>query len=177
MEENMKTKLLFSGAVLGLLLAAGCGTDEPIYFASETRMPAEAPEPALASLGLSKADEDKIDLVVLSYLMDRHFWDDGNYTALFLQADDNVVEAMIKKYPNHIPPIKESYHIDLRSNQSPLDKDTGKPVMILGVDVSDPNADGTVDVIGRWYAGGAVQGFYKFRLQKTGDDWPIVTVK
>jgi hypothetical protein len=116
-------------------------------------------------------------LVILSYLLDRHFWEDGNYTALFLQADDAVAAAMMKKYPNHNPPIKESYHIDLRSNQSPLDKDTGKPVMILGVDVSDPNADGTVDVIGRWFAGGAVQGFYTFKLQKTGDDWPIVSVK
>jgi predicted small lipoprotein YifL len=173
----MNTKSIFIGAAGCALLLAGCGTDEPIYFASAAKMPAQMAEASATAKGLTKEDEHKIDMAVFSYLLDRHFWEDGNYTALFLQADDEVVEAMIKKYPKHNPPIKQSYHIDLRSNQSPLDKDTGKPVMILGADVSDPNADGTVDVIGRWYAGGAVQGFYTFSLRKTGDDWPIVSVK
>ena len=161
---------------MGVLLA-GCGTDEPIYFSSEAKLPAQMAEASAIAKGLTKADEEKIDVVVLGYLLDRHFWEGGNYTALFLQADDKVVALMIAKYPNHNPPIKESFHIDLRSNQSPLDKDTGKPVMILGADVSDPNSDGTVDVIGRWYAGGAVQGFYTFSLKRTGDDWTIVSVK
>ena len=172
----MNAKLIF-GALACALLSAGCGTDEPIYFASEAKMPAQMAEASAVAKGLTKTDEEKIDLVVLGYLLDRHFWEGGNYTALFLQADDKVVTAMMAKYPNHNPPIKESFHIDLRSNQSPLDKDTGKPVMILGADVSDPNADGTVDVIGRWYAGGAVQGFYTFNLKKVGDDWRIVSVK
>jgi hypothetical protein len=173
----MNVKIFFTGAVLCGLLA-GCGTDkEQIYFASEAKLPVSVAEPAAAAGGLTKGDEHKIDLVVFSYLLERHFWEDGNYTALFVQADDAVVEALMKKYPNHNPPIKQSFHIDLRSNQSPLDKDTGKPVMILGADVSDPNADGSVDVIGRWYAGGAVQGFYTFSLKKTGDDWPILNVK
>ena len=161
-----------------IVLAAGCSSNkEPIVFYSEAKIPAAMTEAAAVAKGLSKADEEKIDLVVFSYLLDRHAWESGNYTALFLQADDTVVDGMIRKYPNHIPPIKQSNHIDLRSKQSPLDKDTGQPVMILGVDVSDPNADGTVDVVGRWYAGGAVQGSYTFNLKKTGDDWPIVTVK
>jgi hypothetical protein len=173
----MKTTLFLSSAAVGILLAAGCASnDEPIVFLSEAKVPASV-APSSTLPGLSKADEEKIDLVVLSYLMDRHFWEDGNYTALFLQADDTVMEAMMRKYPNHTPPIKESYHIDLRSNQSPLDKDTGQPVMILGVDANDPGADGTVDVIGRWYAGGAVQGFYTFNLKKNGDDWTIASVK
>ena len=157
---------------MGVLLA-GCSTDEPIYFASEAKLPAAM----VVASAVAKDDEHKIDMVVFSYLLDRHFWEDGNYTALFLQADETVVAAMTKKYPNHNPPIKESFHIDLRSNQSPLDKDTGKPVMILGVDVSDPNADGSLDVIGRWYAGGAVQGFHTFHLKRTGDDWTIASVK
>ena len=157
---------------------AGCGsTSEKIYFTSEAKMPAAMAEASTVAKGLTKDDERAIDLVIFSYLLDRHFWEDGNYTALFLQADDAVVAAMTKKYPKHNPPIKESYHIDLRSNQSPLDRDTGRPVMILGADVSEPNADGTVDVIGRWYAGGAVQGFYTFNLKKVGDDWTIASVK
>jgi hypothetical protein len=76
------------------------------------------------------------------------------------------VAAMIKKFPNHVPPIKPSYHIACAPNQSPLDKDTGKPAMILSAEVSDPNADGTVDAIGRWYAGGAVRAFTRFNLKK-----------
>jgi hypothetical protein len=176
----MNAKFNF-GVVLCVVLTAGCGTDkEPIYFASAAKVPAsaEASAPTMAlAKGLTKEDEHKIDTVIFSYLLDRHFWEDGDYTALFLQADDEVVAAMMKKYPNHNPPIKESFHIDLRSNQSPLDKDTGKPVMILGADVGDPNADGSVDVIGRWYAGGAVQGFYTFNMKQTGDDWTIASVK
>ncbi len=161
-----------------VLLGAGCGTDnEKIYFASEVKLPAAVGVMSPVAPTLSKVDEENIDLVVLSNLMERHFWEGGEYTALFLQADDTVVDAMIRKFPNHIPPIKQSYHIDLRANQSPLDKDTGKPVMILGADVSDPDADGTVNVIGRWYAGGAVQGFYTYKLKKTGADWTIDSVK
>ena len=174
----MKLEICFSAVGLGILLTAGCASDkEPIVFYSEAKIPAAMTEAATVAKGLSKADEEKVDTVVFCYLLDRHVWESGNYTALFLQADDTVVDGMIKKYPNHIPPIKQSNHIDLRSNQSPLDKDTGQPVMILGADLSDPNADGTVDVVGRWYAGGAVQGSYTFNLKKTGDDWPIVTVK
>lgn len=171
-------KKQFFGAGLLVLLATGCASnDEPIVFSSEAKMPAAATAPASTSKFLSRDDEHAIDLVVFGYLLDRHFWEDGNYTALFVQADDVVVETLMKKYPNHVPLIKQSYHIDLRLSQSPLDKDTGKPVMILGADVSDPNADGTVDVIGRWYAGGAVQGFYTFSLKKTGEDWTIASVK
>ena len=172
----MNIKNIF-GVLACALFAAGCGTDEPIYFASAVKMPAQMAEASAVARGLTKDEERKIDLVVFSYLLERHFWEDGNYTALFVQADDMVVEALIKKYPTHNPPVKQSYHIDLRSNQSPLDKDTGKPVMILGADVSDPNADGTVDVIGRWYAGTAVQGFYTFTLKKNGDAWIITEVR
>ena len=158
-------------------LLAGCASTENIPLLSEAKTPAlDAAAPAKAKT-LAKEDEDKIDMVIFGYLLDRHFWDDANYTALFLQASDGVVDAMMAKYSKHQPPIKPSYHIDLRDNQSPLDRDTGKPVMILGVDANDPNADDSVDAIGRWYAGGAVQGFYTFTMRKTGDDWIILEVR
>ncbi len=172
----MKLKILF--AALPLLLAAGCTTKyETIYFASEAKMPTPPPDSAVHLGGLSKADEKKIQMVIFGNLLERHFWEGGGYSALFIQADDDVVAALMNKYPTHVPPIKQSYHIDLRSNQSPMDKDTGWPVMILGADVGEPNADGLVDVIGRWYAGGAVQGFYTFSMKKTGDEWTIASVK
>ena len=172
----MKVKLVLSSAGLALLLV-GCGTsDEKIYFASEVKPPASVAVTSPAS-GLSKADEHRIDLVVFGYLLERHPWPAENYSALFLQADDEVVDTMIRKFPDHQPAIKQSYHIDLRANQSPLDKETGKPVMILGVDVSEPSADGTVDVVGRWYAGGGVQGFFTFKLKPAGTEWAIASVR
>lgn len=172
----MNAKILFP-AVLIALLAAGCASNETITFTSDAKMPDFTPATAAAAKTLAKGDEDKIDLAIFGYLLDRHFWEDGDYTALFLQASDAVVDAMQKKYATHNPPIKASYHIDLRDNLSPRDKDTGKRVMILGVDANDPNADDTVDAIGRWYAGGAVQGFYTFTLKKVGDDWSITEVR
>jgi hypothetical protein len=171
----MNAKIIFPALLAALI--AGCASNETISFTSDAKAPDFTPANAAAVKSLAKADEDKIDLVIFGYLLDRHFWEDGDYTALFLQASDEVVDAMQKKYATHNPPIKASYHIDLRDNLSPRDQDTGKPVMILGVDANDPNADDTVDAIGRWYAGGAVQGFYTFTLKKVGDDWVITEVR
>jgi len=174
----MKTNIQFLAAVVPFLMAAGCATDhEPVYFASAAKLPATPPDAYAPAKGLPKADERRIQMVVFGYLLDRHFWDDANHTAIFVQADDEVVGDLMKKYASHVPPIKESYHIDLRSNQSPRDRDTGKPVMILGAEVGEPNPDGSVDVIGRWYAGGAVQGFYTFSIKMTGGDWAVASVK
>jgi hypothetical protein len=175
----MKANQTFLPALLSLWLAAGCTTHyENVEFLSATKMPSPPPDTALPpSKSLPKADERKIQLVVYSYLLERHFWEGGDYSALFVQADEEVVTALMKKYPQHVPPIKQSYHIDLRQNQSPRDKDTGQPVMILGADVGDPNADGSVDVVGRWYAGVAVQGNYSFVLKPAGDDWTIASVR
>ena len=174
----MSRILFISGAMLALLLAVGCdGTSEKIYFASEVRVPPAMVSADALAKGLDAADEAKIQVVVLSYLMERQSAAVSNYSALFLQADDAVVAAMIKKFPSHIPPIKLSSHIDLRVSQSPLDKDTDKPAMILGADASEPGADGLVTVVGRWYAGGAEQGTNTFTMKKTGDDWLIDSVK
>jgi hypothetical protein len=58
-----------------------------------------------------------------------------------------------------------------------MDKDTGKPAMILSVEVAEPAADDSVAAIGKWFAGGSVSGFYTIVLKKTGDDWAIQTVR
>jgi hypothetical protein len=41
------------------------------------------------------------------------------------------------------------------------------------VDLDDPNDDGSVTAIGKWYAGGAVTGFYSYQLKKNGNEWVI----
>jgi hypothetical protein len=92
-----------------------------------------------------------------------------------VQANEVVEKALIKKFPHHLPSIKPSYHASLRNNQTPLDRDTNKPAMVLSVDINEPNEDGSVAAIGRWYAGGAVVGFYTFKLMKVGENWEVKT--
>jgi hypothetical protein len=174
----MKLKIVF--AALCVCLLAGCFADKArIVFTSEpsahrdTNAAAVPPKP----VALPKADELKVREAVFDYLLSRHFWDDGYYSAIFLQGDDDEVGALIKKFSNHVPPIKPSYLADLPPNRSPVDKDTGKTAMILSVDVGEPDADGAVDALGKWYAGGAVTGFYSFVLKKSGGGWTIESVK
>ncbi len=170
-------------ALLAILLS-GCGTDKnPIQFSPDhmatLNSRAEAPVPATKEpekQKLGKKDLFKVEVAVYSYLLQRHFWDDGGYSAVFLQGDDDEVDTLIKAFPNHVPPVKRSYSADLQPNRTPVDKETGKPAMILSVDTLDPEGD-TVQAIGRWYAGGAVSGFYTFTLKKDGADWVVESAK
>ena len=89
---------------------------------SWTSVPQQKPPPK----ELSHADELKIREVVFGYLLSRHFWDDGDYSAVFLQGDDHEVDALIQKFSGHVPPIKPGYDADLPQNRSPVDKSIGQ---------------------------------------------------
>lgn len=175
--QKLKTQL-----ALGLLvLSAGCAShQENIVFSDEADIRAanivNTSTPPVQPR-LEKADDLKIEQIIFGYLLERHFWDTDDYSAVFLQADDAQVTAMIKRYPNHVPPIKQSFHAEIQSHKTPVDKDTNKPAMILSADVNEPNADGSVDAIGRWYAGDVVTGFRAFHLQKADGDWKIINVQ
>jgi hypothetical protein len=174
-----------TGKLIGsLLLAAalasltsGCRTEkEDIQFTDDASMPmleTNAVATTTKPASLTKAEEVQIELAVFGNLLTRHFWEDGDYTAIFLRADDDEVAALQKKFPGRKPPIKESYRADLQPNMSPRDKDTGKSAMILSVDIDDPDPDGTVTAIGKWFAGGAVTGFYSYQFKKNADDWVL----
>jgi hypothetical protein len=181
LEKIMKIKLQFVPGLLVVVAVAGCASDkEKIVFSDDAAVRTAAateavglPEPKK----LAKADEVKIEQVIFSYLLERHFWDLAEYSAVFVQADDAQVEWLMQKFPGHLPPVKMSYHANLRANQTPLDKDTGKPAMILSADVNEPDADGSVAALGRWYAGATVAGFYTFSLKPDGEDWKITSVQ
>lgn len=169
----------FQFIILPAFLLAGCGTDkEALQFRDERPQPPDRSADSLvpSSKKLNKQDLFKIELAVYGYLLQRHFWDDNEYAAIFLQGEDDEVDALIKQFPNHVPPIKTSDRVELPPNRTPIDKDTGRPAMILSVDALDP-VDDTIKAIGKWYAGGAVSGFYTFSLQKTGETWVIESSK
>lgn len=173
-------KLKIELALVLAALATGCAANhEKIVFSDEPEIRAAAATPASAPAKpqLGRPDELKIEQAIYGYLLERRFWDLADYSAVFLQADDPQVAALMKKYSDHVPPIKQSSRAELRANQAPLDKDTGKPALILSVDVNEPNADGSVDAVGRWYGGDAVTGFRSFHLVKLYDDWRITDVK
>lgn len=159
-----------------VILSAGCAEQKPIVFLSEPKIPM-TPVGNMTAPGVSKEDEQKIDLVVFTYMLGQHPWNDGDYAAIFLQADDSVVDAMINQFPHRNPPIKRGDRLDLHSAQMPVDRDTGLPVLILGADVQEPEADGSVMVSGHWYAGTDVKGSFNFILKKAGEDWKIASVK
>ena len=166
------------GISLLALLVAGCSTDKtPIVFLSEAKIPPGLNGSSDAAKGLSKEDEQKIELLAFTYMLEHHPWNDSDYAAICMQADDSVVDAMINKFPHRNPPIKHGDRLDLRSAKTPLDRDTGLPVLILGVDVQEPGADGTVAAAGRWYAGTDVKGVFNFTMKKTGEGWMIAGVK
>ena len=124
---------------------------------------------------IEETDQFKIDRAVYSYMLQRHFWAEGEYSAIFLQGEDAEVSAVSRQFPGIVPPIKPSYRADLHANRTPLDKDSGRPAMIFSVDVLE-TTNALTEAIGRWYAGPAVSGFYTFELKKTGDDWLVQSV-
>lgn len=175
----MKLRIpLLLGTLAGL---TGCASHpNPIAFSDEpevqmARGSNAAPAPAAAHL--AKADQLKIEQLVFGALLERHFWDRDDYSAVFLQAEDAEVQALMQAYPNHVPPIKPSSHAQVQPHRAPLDKDSNRPAMILSADVNEPNADHSVDAIGRWYAGDAVAGFRTFHLSPAGDTWQIAETK
>ncbi len=169
----------------GLLLAvitSGCYTNtETIVFKDEqsaqTQETTTAIKAAPKPKKLSKPDEQQVERLVFGYLLGRHFFDNGDYTGVFLQTGDDQVAAMQAQFPAHVPPIKPSYRVDMPANRTPVDKDTGKAAMVFTVETAEPNADDSVDALGRWYAGGAVTGFYTFHLTKANGDWRIEAVR
>jgi hypothetical protein len=165
-------------AALGICLLAGCVADKAVIpFSDEPSravvMPAAAAVPQPKEL--SPADQRKISVVVYGWLLQRHFWDDGGYTAIFISGDAAGVKNLRKLFPNHLPPLKPAADATLRPGRTPLD--AGKPAMVLSVNVGEPNADDSVDAIGKWFAGDAVTGFYTFVLRPAGGAWTIESVK
>ena len=118
----------------------------------------------------------KVELAIYSYLLQPQFWTGGEYSAVFVQGPDEEFDAVSRQFPNHVPPIKPRGRAELLPNQTLVDRDTGRPAMILSVVARDATGD-TVQADGRWFAGAVVSGFRTFTLQQTNGDWRIERVK
>jgi len=162
----MKKNFMKIALVLVALLVcglAGCRTNRKAEDFSESRR-------------LESRDDFKIEMAVYRYLLEKRAWNNGEYTAIFLEGSDDWVAALIRKFPNHVPPIKPSNRAQLRPNQAPIDKETGKPALILSAKAMDPTND-VSEAIGTWYAGEAVSGLCAFVLVKVGGEWTIQSAK
>ena len=160
--SNRKQKLY---AACALLLFAGCATQTSVD--------------RLASGGSRRfeaTDQFKMEGLVYGYLLERDFWKEGEYSAIFLKGSDEEVAAFMRQFPNHVPRLKPSDRVRLREASSPVDKETGKPAMLLAAIISEPEGD-RVEAIGTYYAGPAVSGKYVFTLKKADGEWMIESVK
>jgi hypothetical protein len=160
-KKFMKIVLIFM--VLLVCGLAGCRTGKQA-------------EKSGASRKLEASDDFKIEVAVYGYLLEKHPWGSGEDTAVFLEGSDAWVAALIRKFPNHVPPIKPSNRMQLHPNQTPTDKGTGKPAMILSAKAMDPT-NGVSEAVGTWYGGEAVSGLYAFVLVKVDGEWTIQSAK
>jgi hypothetical protein len=153
-------------AALLFCLLTGCSTGKP------AGKPRESGKPDVTDV----SDDFKIEAAVYGYLLERNLGNSGEYTAIFLTGSDDRVAALIKIFPHHVPPLKPGDRAQLRPNQAPIDKDTGKPGMILSAKAVDPT-NGVSEAVGTWYGGEAVSGLYAFVLVEMDGKWTIQSVK
>jgi len=120
-------------------------------------------------------EEFKIEKVVYAYLLERDIWRERDYSAVFLKGSDEEVAALMQRFPNHVPPLKPSTAADVQPNQTPRDKQTGKPGVILSATASEPTGD-RVEAIGNYYGGALYSGMYVFELKRVEGEWRIESV-
>jgi len=155
-------------AAVCLCLPAGCASHKPAK-AAKTEAPGESQK--------FEADDDfKIEAAVYRYLLEKQPWGSGEYSAIFLEGDDARVAALIRKFPHQVPPLKPAGRAQLRSNRAPMDKDTGKPGLMLSAKALDP-ANGVSEALATWNGGEAASGTAAFVLMEADGAWAIQSVQ
>jgi len=160
----MHMKIISVIVAAGVCLLAGCGTNRPSEGAGGSAQK------------IGKSDDFKIKAAVYGYLLQHQAWVGSNYSAIFLEGSDAEVAALMWKFPNQVPPIKPGDRAQLLPHQTPLDKDTGKPALVLSAKALDPS-NGASEAIGTWYGGEAVSGLCAFVLVKAHGEWTIQSVR
>ena len=118
----------------------------------------------------------EIEAAVYGYLLEKRPWGSGEYAVIFLGGNEARVAALTRKFPHHVPPLKPASRAQISSNQTPMDKDTGKPGLILTAKAVDPTND-VSEAIGTWNGGGDASGLSAFVLMKVDGEWTIKSVQ
>ena len=171
--------LIFTLMGLFAVFLGGCASrQQAIVFSDMTEVRPAAADRALppAQRTLTAADNVQIERAVFSYLLEHPLGADEACSAIFLQADEGLEQALIGKYSRHQPPVKPGSHAALSKGRTPMDRDTLGPAMVLSVDICEPESADSTIALGRWYARGSLAGFYTFALKKSGNDWVIQSV-
>ena len=113
---------------------------------------------------------------VFSFLVERHFGEDRNYSAVFVASEESRTDALRQKFPHHVPPLKPWWQLNQTPGRSPVDLDTGSAARVLSVEADDPE-NGVVTALGKWFGGDAVAGFYTFELKLDHEVWKMQSVK
>ena len=166
-------------ALLAVALLAGCASPESISFSDESQIPrleTKAVLPPVTKTRLEKAEMRQIETEIFTWLLQRPIGAGGACSAVFLKTDEAATSALMKQFSDHVPPLKQLWHLEMRPGLSPLDRDTGRPAVLLSVELAEPE-NGIVTAVGKWFAGDAAADFHTFELKKTGDGWRIQTVK
>jgi hypothetical protein len=171
----MRTK--FFSVWLAVALLTGCASHETIHFQSDPVIPPPS-EPAQkkSADGLAPETVREIERMVFGWMLEHPTEDEPQYSAIFLRTDEKQTARLMEQFPGHRPAIKQAWHLQLRSGQSPLDKDTGRAAVLLSVDVAEPE-NNQLEAIGTWSAGEASTVRHVFTLKKAGYGWAIQTVK
>jgi hypothetical protein len=123
-------------------------------------------------------DRDKfaIEAAVYRHLFSLGFWKQRAYSATLMPGSDGDVRRLMREFPTQVPKIKPSSVAELLPHSTPIDKETGKPAVILAATVSEPEGDLAV-AIGSYYAGAMIRSKFCFWLRKSEGQWAIETVK
>ena len=171
--------IIFLLSLTAFLLVTGCASQVTIPLNDEAQIvQLMRSETSVLSVKkrLQPAELVIIEREIFVWLLTHVVDNDSRYSAVFLQTDEAATVSLLKQFPNHIPSIKQLWHLETRPGQSPLDKDTSRPAILLSTDVMEPE-NGTIDALGKWFAGDAEAGFRTFELGKNGGKWKIQSVK
>jgi len=151
-------------AAILLCLLAGCASHR-LAKATNAKVVSENQKIAVS-------DDFKIEVAVYAYLLNKHPWAGGKYASIFLQSSDDRVAVLVKQFPHLTPPLKPGNRAQLRPDQAPLDKDTGKPALLLTAKAVDPT-NGVSEAVGSWNGGETASGLYAFVLVEMNGEWTI----
>jgi hypothetical protein len=164
-------------AALLLCALAGCAHLSEVEVAAlnggEARALAE--ESPMGRPKRSAAEETQMAGMVYANLLARRNFADGEYSAIFVKGSAAEVAALMRQFPNHIPKIKPLARLQLVPNRTPIDLDTGKSAVLLGVSVGEAEED-RAEAVATVNAGPLMSSTLIFGLRRVKGQWGVESI-